>query len=119
MMPRRNSRFSIGRALLFAASGMYVICCLVLDFWPRFGPPDFRYTGSDPAIAVWNLGWPLAEFIYDPRSGLHEGPTAFPLIAIEAVIAAVVMCASVTFIWRRRRRAGRGFPVALTRPIET
>ena len=52
----------------------FVAVCLVFDFLPRHGPPAFRYTGSDPAVAVWNLGWPSTWFIYDPRHGFQIGP---------------------------------------------
>ena len=43
----------------------FVALCGVVDFFPREGAPDFRYTGSDPAQVVLYLGYPLALFIYD------------------------------------------------------
>lgn len=49
-----------------------LLCVAVL--WPRYGPPEFRYTGSDPQHHVWNLAVPAAVFIYDPLSGFHVGP---------------------------------------------
>jgi hypothetical protein len=50
---------------------VYIAVCLILDFVPHFGPPAFRYNGSDPLRYVWNFGWPLALFIYDPELGLQ------------------------------------------------
>jgi len=37
-----------------------IAACLMVDSFPHFGPPQFRYTGSDPNTHIWNLGWPLA-----------------------------------------------------------
>ena len=50
---------------------------------PRWGPPAFRYHGSDPTRPVWNLGWPVAYAIYDATTGFHVGPFGF--IAAYAV----------------------------------
>jgi len=38
---------------------------LLMDLFPKRGPADWRYTGSDPARTVLNLGYPLAVVIYD------------------------------------------------------
>ena len=43
----------------------------IIDFFPTYGPPFFRYTGSDPKHFVWNFGWPLAWFIYDETNPPH------------------------------------------------
>ena len=59
---------------------LYICFCLVIDFYPRFAPPDFRYTGSDSSAEVLNLGWPMALTIYDPRSGWHAGPLALLVV---------------------------------------
>jgi len=37
----------------------------ILDFYPYYGPPFFRYTGADPNHHVWNFGWPISWTIYD------------------------------------------------------
>jgi hypothetical protein len=92
------------RVLWFATIGLYFVACLAMDLLPRHGPPDFRYTGSDPAVAVWNLGWPLAEFIYDPRTGLHIGPTAVPLLVLQVVVL-VFGVAVALFVGLHRRRS--------------
>jgi hypothetical protein len=62
---------------------------LVVDLFPHHGAPHFRYTGSDPAHSVWNLGWPLALFIYDPRSGMHVGPFAYLVLPFQLLVVAV------------------------------
>lgn len=76
---------------------LFVIACIVVDFFPRFGPPAFRYTGADPSTSVWNLGWPGVLFIYDPRSGVHVGlevylvvPAQLFLLALSCVVPIVL-----------------------------
>lgn len=80
---------------------LYLACCVVLDLFPRFGPPDFRYTGSDPAFHVWNLGWPLALAIYDARSGLHIGPFPAFVPVLQFFLLAIV--AGIVFLLRNQR----------------
>ena len=41
---------------------------IVIDFWPTHVTPFFRYTGSNPDESVWNLGFPIAWFIYDDNT---------------------------------------------------
>src|SRR5688500_1919301 len=81
---------SSSRKRLYSMAGAvaFVLACLIVDFLPRHGPPHFRYTGSDPTSHVWNLGWPLALFVYDPRSGLHVGPFAYVVLPFELFLAA-------------------------------
>ena len=67
---------------------VYITVCIVLNFYPTYGRPHFRYTGSDPSIAVWNIGWPLAIMIYDSNSGIHVGPFAYVLFPLELIILA-------------------------------
>lgn len=83
-----------------AAAIAFVLACLIVDFLPRHGPPHFRYTGSDPHYAVWNLGWPLALFIYDPRNAFHIGPFAYIVLPFQLVIVAAILVVVV------RRRVG-------------
>lgn len=40
----------------------------VIDFFPAYGAPAFRYTGADPNHHVWNLGWPFPWAIYDKET---------------------------------------------------
>lgn len=74
---------------------LYMGFCLLLGFFPHYGPPHFRYTGSDPANEVWNIGWPLATMIWDDQCGLEIGPFAYIvlplLIGIGMTGAAVVV----------------------------
>jgi hypothetical protein len=74
-----------------AAAIFLVLACLVVDVFPQHGTPHFRYTGSDPAHAVWNIGWPIALFIYDPRSGLHVGPMAYVMLPFQLLLVAVIL----------------------------
>ncbi len=89
MQPRNPST----RRRLFwkVAAVAFVLACLVVDFLPHHGVPHFRYTGSDPAYQVWNLGWPLALFIYNPRSGIHVGPFAYVVLPLQLFVAAVIL----------------------------
>jgi hypothetical protein len=73
-----------------------------MDFLPRYGPPDFRYTGSDSAVYVWNLGWPLAEFMYDSRSGFHDGPMAVLLLFLQATVLVLGAAAVILIRWLHR-----------------
>jgi len=52
---------------------------IAVGFWPTFGPPHVRYTGSDPDRKVWNFGWPLATCIVDAvaAKSLNFGPEAY------------------------------------------
>jgi len=58
------------------------------------------------------MGWPLAEFIYDPRSGIHIGPDAIPVILIQILLFATIIISQIIFN-AIRRRAGPGFPINL------
>ena len=80
--------------------GILIVLCILANFFPRHGPPHFRYTGSDPSREVWNLGWPLVLAIYDPQYGLHVGPFACVVIPLECFIVAVGTFVSVT-LWQR------------------
>ncbi len=83
---------------------LLIAAILVLDFFPHHGPPHFRYTGSDPGRHVFNIGWPMALFIYDPQTGVHVGPFAYALIPGQVVVLAIVVVALV--ITRRIRNRG-------------
>ena len=88
---------------------LYLISCAVVDLLPRFGAPYFRYTGSDPAIHVWNLGWPLAVAIFDPRSGFHIGPFAIPVLGIQLFVFGV---AATVYLMIRKRQDQQIHPIA-------
>lgn len=80
----------------------YIIVCLLIDLYPRFGPPYFRYTGSDPSRHVWNLGWPMPTTIVD--SGIHVGPVALPLVMMEIVVIGITTAVSLMLRQLRRKR---------------
>jgi hypothetical protein len=82
MLPRSWKRSWIGVAF-------YVGFCFILGFFPTHGAPHFRYTGSDPSFPVWNLGWPIATMICDPRTGLHVGPFAYALFPMMILLGVV------------------------------
>jgi hypothetical protein len=73
----RGDGIGMSRRLLKLPIGSWVLLLVALALWPRFRPPDFRYTGSDPARPVWNLGWPFVLAIYDATTGFHVGPVGF------------------------------------------
>lgn len=75
------------------AAVLFVVACLLLNLFPTFGRPQFRYTGSDPSKHVWNLGWPSATAIYDHQSGLHVGPMAYVLVPVQCVVLVVSVVA--------------------------
>lgn len=68
---------------------------------PNYGPPNFRYDGSDPDRYVWNFGFPFATAIYDKQSGWHPGPFSLVLIPMEAVCVMVIIAIAC---WLRARR---------------
>lgn len=99
------------RARTKIAVASYVAACLVMDLWPRFGPPEFRYTDSDLSVPVWNLGWPLALAVYDTRSGLHVGPLVYLILPSQVLALLAAMALIVAVRWAtgttRSSRPGR------------
>lgn len=95
MRDQQNGRNRIWRRVAIGC----LVAFVVLDLFPSYGPPSFRYTGSDPAYAVWNLGWPLALAIYDPRSGVYIGPLFYFVVPFEAVVFSL---AAAVFLFQRR-----------------
>lgn len=102
------------RARTKVAVASYVLACLALDFLPRFGPPEFRYTGSDPTVPVRDLGWPLALTIYDARSGLHIGPSVYLVPPAQFLVLPAAMSLVAVVTWAAGMaglsRAGRVHP---------
>lgn len=83
--------------------GALILVCAVMDFFPRHGAPWFRYTGSDPAVEVWNLGWPMVLSICDQRSGLHIGPFLYVVVPFQLVVVSVI---GVMFaFWTRHKQS--------------
>ncbi|MFO1485095.1 MAG: hypothetical protein U1F71_17175 [Verrucomicrobiaceae bacterium] len=77
---------------------------IVIDFWPTYGTPFFRYTGSNPDESVWNLGFPIAWFIYDdntpPNWFMSPSRVVYGLIGAQAVI----LLAGTLLPWLLRRK---------------
>jgi len=61
---------------------------IVMDFYPEFKNPDFRYNGSDPNNEVWNLGFPIGLFIYDSNNSpnLFLWPLSYVVLLIQSII---------------------------------
>lgn len=97
-MPTREHSGVSWRRVAFAL----IIICIIADIFPRHGAPDFRYTGSDPAVDVWNLGWPLVLSIFDPRSGIHVGPFFYVVIPFQ--IAVISLVGLVFAFWTRHNK---------------
>lgn len=104
-MPSNNQQQMPWRRVV----GIPILACALADFFPTYGPPWFRYTGSDPAIEVWNLGWPLVLMIYDPRSGIHIFPFLNVVVLahvavisfIGLTVALVIRCSRALLAARR------------------
>jgi hypothetical protein len=69
---------------------IYILFCVLIDLLPNFGPLNFRYTGANPAVHVWNFGWPLASFLYDPETGLHVGPIVVFVVIVQLFVLGVL-----------------------------
>ena len=88
------------RQVVSLSSGL--LAAAVLSFFPRFGPPNFRYTDSDPSHHVWNLGFPLATCIDDPVTEPHlfVGPIGSVVFMAAAVSAGVPIL--LLFAWNNK-----------------
>ncbi|MCX5688530.1 MAG: hypothetical protein NTV94_01835 [Planctomycetota bacterium] len=86
---------------------VFVVLCLLHNVLPWFGPPQFRYTGSDPERSVWNFGWPLATAIHDAQFGFHFAPWGPLLLFIEVGVFSAVMIVWV-MVARSRRSKDNG-----------
>lgn len=65
---------------------LFTVGCLLFDFYPDYGPPAFRYSGSDPNRFVWNLGCPSVWFIYDPTIGILFAPLADVAVGAQMTV---------------------------------
>ena len=84
----------------------FVLICLAVDLCPHRGPPHFRYTGSDPAHEVCNIGRPLALFIFDTSNRLHVGPFAYLMVPFQLCLLAFAVAVVTAF--RRHARTKQG-----------
>lgn len=81
-----------------AIAAVYVVACAVMDLFPQFGPPHFRYTGVELSVYVWNFGWPLTIAIYDARFGLFFGPG---LVMVPPQLFILMIAAFLVILWKR------------------
>ncbi len=86
----------------------------ILAIMPHWGAPEFRYTGSDPAHGVWNLGWPLATCIHDSAHSPHlfVGPFAYAYAFSGAVGFSMLYAAFVAWNHRGTRRVSTAIEAA-------
>ena len=82
---------------------------------PRYGAPDFRYTGSNPNQHVWNFGWPIATCTFDSATMPYWfiGPFAYVFATAEAVLlvmayAAIMLSNNRGFLKSRTKRVVTG-----------
>ena len=94
-----------------AAVGMTVLACTIMDLFPRLGPPAFRHADPDPGNPVWNLGWPLPLYIYDPGNGIYAGPATGPMLLGQLMLVTLVL-----IVCLRVRRIGTA-RIPLDQPI--
>lgn len=64
-----------------------LVIFLVMDLYPEYGSPYFRYTGSDPEDKVLNMGWPFTLFIIDfnTKPFLFDGPFLIIMIPLQLI----------------------------------
>ena len=76
---------------------------LVADFFPNFGRPYFRYTGSDPEHFVWNLGYPMVLFIFDKEHPpyIFHGPFVYGIVPLQLSVLSI-LCMVYLFIRRKK-----------------
>ncbi len=76
-----------------------VILFAIIDFYPTFNVPQFRYTGSDPNHFVWNIGYPEALFIFDNDTSpfIFTGPMFFIALPIQILILIAVYVVRILF----------------------
>jgi len=76
-----------------------LLILVVINIFPRFKGPDFRYTGAEPSHHVWNFGWPIGHIIYDENYGIQFSPWPFIVfvVSIEAILIFLVYCTFTHF----------------------
>ncbi|WP_157446996.1 hypothetical protein [Cytophaga aurantiaca] len=71
----------VGAILFYSLLAIF----LIMDLYPEYESPHFRYTGSDPNDEVLNMGWPFASFIIDfnTKPYVFDGPFLILMIPIQ------------------------------------
>lgn len=98
-------------SLFHSKTHLFIIALLllvfgVIDLLPSYGPPFFRYTGSDPKHLVWHFGWPIPWVIYDeinpPCWFAWLGSRA---LSIALIFQAAIVGACLIVSWMIRKKA--------------
>lgn len=103
------------RFLYFGGVSLLAIAFVAMDLFPTFGPPFFRYTGSDPAHFVWNFGWPFTWIIYDAAHPPHVFcPFLSALLVVIVQIATISALVSLPLLldWWGARAGRNAFPAS-------
>ncbi len=95
-----NFRLTRSQKILLLSVG---ITLLLISVFPTFGPPHFRFTGSDPNRFVWNLGWPLATCIYDAGAPPFFFVDPFAYVCAFAASTGLVSAYAMMFVWNNCR----------------
>lgn len=68
-----------------------LIVFFLINFFPSYSAPYFRYTGSDSSVDVLNLGFPLFSMIVDINTSpfVFFGPL-FPVLILFEMVALVL-----------------------------
>ena len=79
--------FKISNVLLYSL----LIIFIIMDLYPEYGSPNFRYTGSNIENDVLNLGWPFTLVIIDfnTKPYLFDGPFLLIMIPIQLFILSI------------------------------
>lgn len=79
-----------------------IVVFLAVGFLPTFGPPRFRYTGSDPVHHVWNLGWPVATCIVDADTAPYFFIGPFAYLWLVALVGSLLTLTVSMVGWNHR-----------------
>lgn len=79
-----------------------LIFMLAFLIGPNYGPPNFRYTGSDPENHVWNFGWPVSTFILDSNSSSNVIVYPFWFLIVSLALCFVSCLYVFLILWNNR-----------------
>ncbi|QDV75694.1 hypothetical protein [Botrimarina mediterranea] len=89
----------------FFFHGLHLLLLVIATVWPTWGPPQFRYTGSNPDRPVWNFGYPVSAFIFDEEvlPAWHMGPLTRTWLIVMPIWVVGVLSANI--VWNQLRVA--------------
>ena len=69
-----------------------IVFFFIIDLFPIFDKPYFRYNGSNQENLVWNLGYPFVLLIYDPSNSpyIFKSPIFWLAISIQLLLVFIV-----------------------------